>query len=357
NSHSPHAENSAMQIDPIRIDGRRPTRGRTRAGLIGAVLLGACSFGPLAQAAGDTSDAGGATMPRCLYVSSYHSGYAWSDGVERGLRSVITDQCELRQVDMDTKRNKDKDYKVAKALEIKGLIETWKPDVVITSDDNAAKFLIAPHFKDSSIPFVFCGVNWSAEEYGFPTRNITGMIEIAPIRPMLRSAIGMSKSTGRALYIGADTLTEKKNYNRFAEAAPEFNLSVQSRLVSTSDEWIEAYEAGQRYDFIIIGSNSGIEDWDADRVAAAVAEKARVLSVTNHDWMMPFTMVGFNKVAEEQGEWAANTALEILRGTPPASIAMTQNRRWDISLNQPLLAVTELRVPKSLASRARPYGG
>ncbi|MEE8303670.1 MAG: hypothetical protein V3S24_14685, partial [Candidatus Tectomicrobia bacterium] len=26
---------------------------------------------------------------KCLFISSYHRGYAWSDGVERGVRSVL----------------------------------------------------------------------------------------------------------------------------------------------------------------------------------------------------------------------------------------------------------------------------
>ena len=35
--------------------------------------------------------------PLCLYVSSYHKGYAWSDGVENGLRQTIDGHCELVQ--------------------------------------------------------------------------------------------------------------------------------------------------------------------------------------------------------------------------------------------------------------------
>src|ERR671924_200127 len=44
---------------------------------------------------------------KCLFVSSYHHGYAWSDGVERGVRAVLEGHCELMQFDMDAKRHKD----------------------------------------------------------------------------------------------------------------------------------------------------------------------------------------------------------------------------------------------------------
>ena len=56
---------------------------------------------------------------KCLYVSSYHRGYAWSDGVEQGLRRVLSGHCEIRQIDMDTKRNKSVEFKQSAALAVK----------------------------------------------------------------------------------------------------------------------------------------------------------------------------------------------------------------------------------------------
>src|SRR4030095_7532385 len=60
---------------------------------------------------------------KCLFVSSYHQGYAWSDGVERGLRPVLQGHCELKQFDMDAKRHKEPEEITQKALEAKALIE------------------------------------------------------------------------------------------------------------------------------------------------------------------------------------------------------------------------------------------
>ncbi len=197
---------------------------------------------------------------RCLFVSSYHQGYAWSDGVERGLRSVLEGRCEIRQFDMDTKRNKSTTDKQRAASQAKELVEDWQPDVVITADDNAAKYLIQPYYKNSPVPFVFCGVNWTADEYGFPYDNVTGMVEVAPIRPMLEKAASIARPGNRAFYIGANTLTEGKNLRRFAEAAALLDIELHSQLASTTEEWLLAYERAQRYDFVILDSNSGIND-------------------------------------------------------------------------------------------------
>jgi len=150
-------------------------------------------------------------LPRCLYVSSYHSGYDWSDGVERGIRSTLKGKCELRQLYMDTKRKRSPENIAAAVTESIEAIKSWKPDVVITSDDNAAKHLIVPHYSESNLPFVFNGVNWTVEEYGFPFHNVTGIVEVAPIEPMLLEAIKISGGTN-GVYIGAETLTEEKNY-------------------------------------------------------------------------------------------------------------------------------------------------
>ena len=91
------------------------------------------------------------SLPTCVYISSYHKGYDWSDGIELSLRSVLEGECSFIQFDMDTKRNGAQAFIQQKAKEAKELIEKSKPDVVITSDDNAAKFVIQKYFKNSSI--------------------------------------------------------------------------------------------------------------------------------------------------------------------------------------------------------------
>jgi len=106
---------------------------------------------------------------KVLFVDSYHEGYAWSDGVLNGVETGLDGKdVELKVIRMDTKRNKTDDFKKAAALKVKAEIESFKPDVVIASDDNAAKFLIVPYYKNSDLPFVFCGVSWDASGYGFP---------------------------------------------------------------------------------------------------------------------------------------------------------------------------------------------
>ncbi|MEN8178559.1 MAG: ABC transporter substrate binding protein [Pseudomonadota bacterium] len=290
---------------------------------------------------------------KCLFISSYHQGYAWSDGVERGLRSVLEGKCDLKQYDMDTKRHKGLEYKQAKGLEAKELIDSWQPDVVVTADDNAAKYVIQMHYKDTATPFVFCGINWTVKEYGFPYSNVTGMIEIAPIEPLLDKVRALLPNYERAIYIGANTHTETKNLARFEKAAVKNRIQLDSRLVDTAEEWLVAYRDAQKYDFIIMGSNSGIKGWDQELIVTAILPETRRLSITSHGWMMPYTMLGYTKVPEEQGEWAGMAALDILGGVKPSEIVVVPNRKWDIWTNNSLLDAGRIALPKNLLTKSK----
>ena len=292
-------------------------------------------------------------VSKCLYVSSYHRGYAWSDGVEQGLRSVLTGRCEIRQIDMDTKRNKSVEFKQSAAAAVKREIESWQPDVVIVSDDNAAKYVVQQYYRDADTPFVFSGVNWTVKEYGFPYSNVTGIIEVAPLEAMLTHAIKYSDGAKKAIYLGADTLTEKKNLERVSRASKKLGIELDGILVSHASEWKAQYLAAQNADFIVMGSYSGISDWNKTELAAFAVEHAKKLTVTSHEWMMPFSTVGFTKIPQEHGEWAAQTAIEILQGKSPPEIPIVANRDWDLWLNAAHLESTRVKLPRKFLRKAK----
>lgn len=100
-----------------------------------------------------------ATAARCLYVSSYHAGYEWNDGIERGMKPHLAGKCELRTFYMDGKRQLGAAFAKSKAREAKELIDSWKPNIVIAADDNASKYLVMPYLKNVATPVVFCGIN------------------------------------------------------------------------------------------------------------------------------------------------------------------------------------------------------
>ncbi len=150
--------------------------------LLAGLILAACTAATPAAA----PTAGKATaLPsnyagkKILFINSYHEGYEWSDGVEKGAHNVLDGTgIDLKFVRMDTKRNPDAAFGKKAGEQVKTEIESFKPDVIIAADDNAQKYVIVPYYKGGSLPVVFAAVNWDASAYGYPTSNVTGMLEV-----------------------------------------------------------------------------------------------------------------------------------------------------------------------------------
>ena len=284
---------------------------------------------------------------KVLHVDSYHVGYAWSDGIAGGIRETLKDTgVELRRVEMDTKRNTSEEFKKAAALNVREVIAEFKPDVVIASDDNASKYLIMPYYKDADLPFVFCGLNWDASVYGFPFRNVTGMVEISLATQIIKQLRKYARGD-RIGFLGDDTLTSRKNlqYHRDLLKIDYDHVYYANNF----DQWQRKYlELQKKVDMIILINYVGIPDWDKEKTQVFVENHTRIPSGTNNSWTIPFALLGIIKIPEEQGRWAAHAALKILDGTPPGKIPITHNKQGKLYFN--------LRIGKKLDITNAPAG-
>jgi ABC-type uncharacterized transport system substrate-binding protein len=284
---------------------------------------------------------------KVLHVDSYHVGYAWSDGIAGGIRETLKDTgVELRRVEMDTKRNTSEEFKKAAALNVREVIAEFKPDVVIASDDNASKYLIMPYYKDADLPFVFCGLNWDASAYGFPYKNVTGMVEIS-LTPQIVKQLRKYARGDRIGFLGDDTLTSRKNLQYHRDL-----LKIDYDHVyyaKNSDQWQRKYiELQDNVDMLILINYVGIADWDKEKAQVFVENHTRIPSGTTNSWTTPFALLGIIKIPEEQGRWAAHAALKILDGTPPGKIPITHNKQGKLYYN--------LRIGKKLNITNAPAG-
>jgi ABC-type uncharacterized transport system substrate-binding protein len=320
----------------------RPAASLLKAALLLLVLSLLCP--PLALAA------------RCLYVSSYHAGYVWNDDIENAMNKVLQGQCEIKKFYMDGKRNLAPEFARHKGLEAKKLIEAWKPDVVIAADDNAARYLVMPHLKNSAIPVVFCGINWTVEPYGLPYPNTTGMVEIGPVEPLAKEVRQVVPNARQGVFLSADEMTQDKEFALNRKVYAKHDITLLQRPVKTMAEWEKAFLEAQKADFIILGNNAGINDWSHERALAQVTKKAKKFTVSSLEWMAPYTMLTMAKIAGEQGDWAARAALRILNGARPDSIPIAANQRWNIFVNPALLKETGFTLPAEIKEKAVQVG-
>ncbi len=289
---------------------------------------------------------------KCLLVMSYHSGYAWNDGIEAGVEQTLMSKCQLKKFYMDTKRNTDTAFAKKMAIQAKLLIESYQPDIVIAADDNASRYLVQPYYKDSYLPFVFCGINWTAEVYGYPYSNVTGMVEVAPIIPLLSIIKNNVINVQNGIYLSADVITEHKDFRHYNEEYSKHGINLQAIFVSTMAQWKTAYNNSQNADFIIVNNYAGIKDWDAQQAIDHVKNNSKKLTVTNYKWMMPFAMFALTKNAFEQGRWSAEVAISILAGADITEIPITINKEWHMFVNVELLQKANISLDKHTMRRA-----
>ncbi|WP_455382999.1 ABC transporter substrate-binding protein [Salinispira pacifica] len=276
---------------------------------------------------------GGYAGKRVLYIDSYHKGWPWNDRIADGIRTVLDGTgASLRIYYMDTKRNPSEQFKRAAGLRAKEYIDSYKPDVVIASDDNAAKYVIVPYYLHSSLPFVFCGVNWNAGIYGFPVENVTGMVEVNLVDKMLRQLSRYAKNGGARIgYLASDTYTELQDGQYYSTLLG--GALTESVYVRSYAEWKRAFLSLQdKVDILIVGT-PGLADFDYEDAEQFALQTTRIPTGEMNDFIMPYALLGYLKVPEEFGIWSAQAALEILDGVSPTDIPMVTNKRFELILN------------------------
>jgi ABC-type uncharacterized transport system substrate-binding protein len=291
---------------------------------------------------------------KILWVSSYHEGYEANDDIERGIRAVLKDKAvQLQVLHMDTKRNDAEEFGRQAGLRAFAKVKEFAPDVVIASDDNAQKYLVVPYLLNTGIPVVFCGVNWDASIYGYPAKNVTGMMEVDLIElfeHLQRHARGT-----RVGYLSGNVETERKVidiYNRRF-----FKGTMKSYLVTSMDEFKTAFlKAQEEVDMLYISNYSGIKDWDRIEAELFLGRHTRIPTGSHHGFMAPYVVFVAAKIMEEHGTYAATTALRILEGVSPVEIPLSENSRAELILNLRMAGAASIVPPLALLKTATVIG-
>jgi ABC-type uncharacterized transport system substrate-binding protein len=287
---------------------------------------------------------------KILYIDSYHEGYEWSDGITSAIMDTLKGTgVELKVFRMDTKRNASTEFKNKKAEEAKSLIESYKPDVVIASDDNASLFIVSRYYKDADLPIVFCGVNWDVTNYGYPYKNATGMVEMSGARQLIDMMKPMAKGP-RIGYIAASEYTDQKEADIYRKI---FHLEMKTYFTKDFAEWKEKFLALQsEADMIIVGNNAGIKGWNDAEAQDFVMKNTRVPTGALYEWMTNYALIGATNVPEEQGEWSAQTALKILGGTPPSAIKIVNNKKIKVIANRKIEKTSGIKITADITKKA-----
>jgi ABC-type uncharacterized transport system substrate-binding protein len=293
---------------------------------------------------------------KIVFIDSYQLGLPWSDAIFEGINSVLDKtKVDLIVYRMDTKNNPSEEFAIQQAEKVKNLLDTTKPDVVIMCDDAAFKYVIQRYYKDASLPIIFCGINWDLERYNGPYTNTAGMIEVALSDKGVNELLPFAKGK-RVGYLTEDTISETANARFLAKNTGL--LSDNTVYVKNFEQWKKAYvDLQNKTDVMVIGVNGSYLNWSDPVQKKAlvdfVMENTKIPTVTEHAWMVEFTLLAYGKRGQEQGQWSANSALRVLDGETPREIGVVYNQEGDLAINLRLADILGIKFRTDLLKKAK----
>jgi ABC-type uncharacterized transport system substrate-binding protein len=329
--------------------------------LVGALL---CAWGGCqrAQPPRPPEEARPNTSPvrhKVLLVHSYHPGYPWTDAISRGVRmNLPSNVVDLQIVYMDTKRKTSEAWKSQAAQRMLGLIDTWKPDVVIAADDNAQQYVGTELRGRNDVQLVFCGVNAEPDVYGYPAANVTGVLE----RPHFAESLAMLQAilpdARRVAVLSDASPTTTQTYRYLKRQAVPLEVTGWHEA-STFSEWKQVVQESAAnadaiavYTYHAVAPDEGGESLPPEEVMAWTTENASVpilgfLVFAVDDG----AMCGQAESGTEHGLLAADLVAKILEGKTAAELPIIQAQASQSMLNLHSARRLGIDVPQEIIDR------
>lgn len=289
---------------------------------------------------------------KVFILHSYNDQFPWTKTIHQTVENFLKPEgIQTYVFYMDTKNYPSEAEKLHKAHLAKMHIDAYKPDLVITSDDDAVKYVLMPFYRNSTLPFVFCGVNWDETAYQLPYSNTTGILEIELLHEIVRNLQEYSKGS-RIGTLALDGFTERKWVDHYRKHLGS-NLE-KTYFPTTFSEWKEHFLKLQtEVDMILLLNPKGLKDWDMQEAENFVLNNIKIPTGSAIEWMSRMSLLGITLVAEEQGQWAAQSAIQILHGMPPTGIPIARNRDGKLFINFNIAKKLDITFKSALLKLAK----
>jgi len=271
---------------------------------------------------------------KVLVVFSYEENFPWDGEIREGIESLFKGDAELTYFYMDTKVNLAAGkQKAAEAFE---LYQRLRPDGVIVADDNAQSMFVVPYLKDKvATPVIFCGVNTAPEAYGYPAKNVTGILERFHLEETIAFSRQFSPQIQTFAFLIKDSPVAKLIQEQLGTDADKLSARlVAFHQVKTEAQALQvATELRGKADLLLIESLQGVLDAsgmpvkERKLVAQVVKSFAGPTAATNAYTVKYGALNAVIKTGQEQGNKAAEMLLKAMQGTPIADLPITRNYR------------------------------
>jgi ABC-type uncharacterized transport system substrate-binding protein len=286
---------------------------------------------------------------RILVVMSYEEDNPWCKEIKEGIDSVLENRCNIEYFYMDTK--KDFEGGLGKGKRAYDLYVRLHPDGVIAADDNAQSMFVVPYLKDTvKTPVMFCGVNDDAAKYGYPARNVSGILERVFISQSIAFAKQLIPSISTVGFLSKDSPSGRAVRSQVEREFHSYILEVTDfSLVSTIKETLVELEAfTETSDVLFVEATNGILDsggkpLDNKEVTKIIAKAfGKPLIGANRFHVKHGVLCAVVKSGQTQGRTAAEMLVKAMNGTPISQIPITVNKHGNRVMN--LTAIQSLGI-------------
>lgn len=277
---------------------------------------------------------------KVLVVMSYEEQNPWVKEIQEGIESVLAGNGSATYFYMNTKVDREGGPK--RAEEAHALYRQLQPQGVIAVDDDAQAMFVLPYLKDKvSTPVMFAGVNAAAEKYGYPTRQISGVLERAHVRESLAFAKQLIPTLQRACALTnrvppGDALRSQVEGEQ-ATYPVRFHAFHQVKRVADLEALGEVLH--KECDTLFVDSLEGIVDGTEKPL-----NNQEVLGALNKVYSGPLlggnryqveqgALAAVVKTGQEQGSTAAEMLLRAMQGTPVDQIPVVRNTQGQRVIN------------------------
>lgn len=196
---------------------------------------------------------------------------------------------------------------------------------------------------------MFCGVNWDEKVYGFPYKNVTGMVEVTPLPQLIEQLQPFAKGN-KIGFLAPELATARKEAQNLKTV---FGMTLTEYFAKDFDDWKKGFaELQGTVDMLVLNSDGGLYKDQAADMKALVEGGSKIPSGSTYDFMAPYALISYAKLAEEQGAWSADAALKILGGTSPADIPVTKNTQGKLFVNARIAKALGAELPFEIIQSA-----
>ncbi len=295
---------------------------------------------------------------RVLVLHSYHQGFAWTDSIQKGIEEGFAAAGVRAEIDveyLDTKRHPGDELFGQYARLFAEQFRDWQPDVIISMDDDALRFLFA--YRDTlfpNVPVVFGGLDAEsfdgsllADQSGY-----TGVVERLDLISTLELIRDVDPGVRRVFFVHDRTTSGLMHRRHLEELRPAYEGKIEflfprAEGTVSRTELLETL-AGLKQDTAVYFTgffrDRHGEALPTETIIPAIVEASPVPVYAHVESYFGSGVIGGKMLsAEVHGESVARKAAAILEGSPVDEVPVTVEssnrymfdhralRRFDIS--------------------------